>query len=81
MFIEQERILSEQNKIIKKMQKRVSVTAKQLQEQNGYEIQQKNDIAENISNIERELNVASNIEKKRLDKNLSQISKLNDAFK
>lgn len=81
MFIEQERILSEQNKIIKKMQKRVSVTAKQLQEQNGHEIQQKNDIAENISNIERELNVASNIEKKRLDKNLSQISKLNDAFK
>lgn len=81
MFIEQERILSEQNKIIKKMQKRVSVTAKQLQEQNGHEIQQKNDIAENISNIERELNVASSIEKKRLDKNLSQISKLNDAFK
>lgn len=81
MFIEQERILSEQNKIIKKMQKRVSVTAKQLQEQNGHEIQQKNDITENISNIERELNVASNIEKKRLDKNLSQISKLNDAFK
>lgn len=81
MFIEQERILSEQNKIIKKMQKRVSITAKQLQEQNGHEIQQKNDIAENISNIERELNVASNIEKKRLDKNLSQISKLNDAFK
>lgn len=81
MFVEQERILSEQNKIIKKMQKRVSVTAKQLQEQNGHEIQQKNDIAENISNIERELNVASNIEKKRLDKNLSQISKLNDAFK
>lgn len=81
MFVEQERILSEQNKIIKKMQKRVSVTAKQLQEQNGHEIQQKNDISENISNIERELNVASNIEKKRLDKNLSQISKLNDAFK
>lgn len=81
MFVEQERILSEQNKIIKKMQKRVSITAKQLQEQNGHEIQQKNDIAENISNIERELNVASNIEKKRLDKNLSQISKLNDAFK
>lgn len=81
MFVEQERILSEQNKIIKKMQKRISITAKQLQEQNGHEIQQKNDIAENISNIERELNVASNIEKKRLDKNLSQISKLNDAFK
>lgn len=78
--IEEEKLLLEQNKIIKKMQKRVSVTAKHLQEYNRNNIQQRNEYEENISNIERELNTANNKEKKTLDKNLSQISKLNDAF-
>lgn len=81
MYIEYDRILAEQKNIIKKLQKRVNTIIKQLQEQNRNEIQHKNNIEENISNIERELNVANNNEKKKLNKNLTQISKLNDAFK
>lgn len=81
MYIEYDRIFAEQKNIIKKLQKRVNTIIKQLQEQNRNEIQHKNNIEENISNIERELNVANNNEKKKLNKNLTQISKLNDAFK